>query len=141
MHSLIVMATLAVLACALVIWVYSPVRQRHILLISATLIAATSLTLYLAFGRPDLEGRPATSQPAAQQAARGMMAEEFTLMERLSHDANDSDALIKLAALRLAQGRDLGGTRDLLQRALVIDKKDTRAQKLLSITERAIQRP
>lgn len=127
------MITLALAAClcaGVLLWVLAPVKTRKTFYAAAFAAAILSLGLYLAYGRPDLPAAPATIGKGAEADYRQMLQDEFTMMDRLSKNPKDADAMIRLAALRLAQGRGGEEAARLLAKAEQIAPSDKRIPKI-----------
>lgn len=130
--------TLTIILCAILcavslLYVLKPMRgQKHFHLI-ASLCALFSIGLYLALGAP---GMPTASKHADSEAKK-MIQQEFEFMDTLSKNPDDADTMIRLAALRVAQGRINDETIRLLDRAEIIRPKDPR----LSIIRTIIKYP
>lgn len=124
------LALSAVLCAAILLWVLAPVRSRSLFYAAAFAAALLSLGIYVTYGRPDLPAAPAQIGKGAEADYRQMMLDEFAMMDRLSKNQNDADAMIRLAALRLAQGRGGDETLRLLAKAETIAPKDKRIKKI-----------
>lgn len=127
---MITIALCAALCAVILSWILAPVRSRRLFYGAAFAAAIMALTSYLAFGRPDLPAAPVIVGKGAQADYRQMMLDEFTMMDRLSKNAEDADAMIRLAALRLAQGRGGEETLRLLARAEALTPNDPRLKKI-----------
>lgn len=126
--TLILCATLCAATC---MWVFAPVRARNRFLASSLLCAALSLVIYMALGAPGLPPSP----PQENSEAANQLRQEAEFMLMLNKNPDDSDALIRLAALRLLQGRAGPETEKLLTRAEAIapeDKRITTLRKILN---------
>lgn len=127
---IITLALSACLCAAVLLWVLAPVKTRKAFYTAAFAAAILSLGLYLAYGRPDLPAAPATIGKGAEADYRQMLQDEFTMMDRLSKNPKDADAMIRLAALRLAQGRGGEETIRLLAKAEQLAPTDKRIPKI-----------
>lgn len=125
----------ALLSAATLFWVLSPAPTRRIYLCLSFAAALSALAIYLVYGRPDLEGNPARIGKGAEADYRQLIQDEFTLLNRLSENQNDADALIRLAIVRLAQGRTDEETLRLIARAETIAPDDIRLKKLKSLID------
>ena len=102
----------AILSVLVLNWVLHPVKNKRAFYTLNILCAIAALGLYLAMGKPDL---PASRVDKASLAERhAMMRREFEFTVLLQKNPDDVDALIRLAAIHMLQGRD--GS-DLLDRA------------------------
>ncbi len=126
----------AALCAATLAWVLAPAQSRRIFYIAAFACAFLSLAVYLAFGRPDLPASPVTIGKGTEADYRQMMLDEFAMMNRLGKNPDDADAMIRLATLRLAQGRGGDETLRLLTRAKALAPKDKRIEKIIKMLEK-----
>ena len=133
---MIVTIALCAILCALtLLWVLAPIRKQNAFYIVAFAAALLSLGLYLTMGRPDLPAASINVGKGAEADYRQMMLDEFTMMERLSKNPDDADAMIRMAALRLAQGRGGEETKRLLLRAQKLTPNDKRIEKISKFLE------
>ncbi|MBU6234517.1 MAG: hypothetical protein KGQ41_01620 [Alphaproteobacteria bacterium] len=126
----------AVLCAVILLWVLAPINNARQFYALAFAAALFSLGLYLAYGRPDLPAAPVQVGKGAEADYRQMMLDEFTMMDRLSKNPDDADAMIRLAMLRLAQGRGGEETLRLLARAEKLAPKDKRLTKIKQLLEK-----
>ncbi|NBX65907.1 MAG: hypothetical protein EBQ96_02820 [Proteobacteria bacterium] len=133
---MIILAISAILCAATLLWVLAPIRIRSVFYVAAFTCALLSLGLYMAYGRPDLPAAPTNIGKGAEADYRQMMLDEFAMMNRLSKNPDDADAMIRLAALRLAQGRGGEETLRLLAKAQTITPKDKRIEKIKKLLEK-----
>ncbi len=123
----------AILCAAAVLWVLTPMRASRAVYVVALALAVSSLALYLGMGRPDLPATTAMLGHGAEEDYRKLVLDEFELMKEVSNNPNDADALVRLAAVRLAQGRDGEQTMRLLARAEMLDPKNPRLLKIKKV--------
>jgi len=135
---MIITLTLCAVLCAVtLLWILAPMRVHKKWLMALAFAAAlTSLTLYLAFGRPDLPATTAMMGNGAEADYRHLVLQEFELIKHLSEKPDDADAMVRLAAVRLAQGRVGDETMRLLARARVLNPKDKRIDKMIGLIEK-----
>jgi cytochrome c-type biogenesis protein CcmH/NrfG len=125
----------AILCAVVILWVFKPIH-KHTCFYTVCLVAAVStLGLYTLFGHPDLPTASISTPKDAQADYRQMMLDEFTMMNRLSKNDTDADAMIRLAAIRLAQGRTDEATQRLLARAAEITPHDKRLKAIQNILQ------
>jgi hypothetical protein len=120
------MAFCAVLCVTVLAWILRPIKNSRAFYMLAFFIALSALGLYVALGRPELPMRPVISNSVEQADYRAMVLREYEFMNLLSENPDNVDALIRLAALRVVQGRDKTETRNLLERAKELKPKDKR---------------
>jgi cytochrome c-type biogenesis protein CcmH/NrfG len=117
----ILMITAAILSGLSLNWVLHPLKNKRVFYTMNILCALAALGLYLAMGKPDL---PATHvDKASMEERRDMMRLEFDLSVAVQKNPDDADALIRLAAVHMLQGRDAS---ELLDQAEKIAPKDPR---------------
>jgi cytochrome c-type biogenesis protein CcmH/NrfG len=111
--------------CALIcLWVLKPLRTPRAFYGVSILCAVAALGIYLVLGSPDLPGHPFHVDPQAQAD----MKSESQFMMALQKNPDDEDALVRLAALRVLQGRTGKETLDLLDHAQKLNPKDRRVR-------------
>lgn len=131
--TLVVMAVCGALCAGVFAYVLAPVRmQKHVLAI-AMLSALASLGLYMTLGRPDLPAQTRDERDMSAREYRETVLQEFTLMERLSRNPDDADAMIRLAAVRMMQGRAGSEVERLLDRAEALRPTDPRIKDVRKI--------
>lgn len=132
--------TLTIILCAMMcagvcLWTFKSVQSPRVFMHLALLVACASLGIYMVLGNPDIPARP--TQGTAQTQAD--MRLESTLMATLEKNPKDKDALIRLAALRVAQGRGDEQTVKLLDQAEKIDANDRRIKLIRAMLEKISQ--
>lgn len=133
---IITLALCALLAAITLLWILAPVRTHKAFYAISFAAALASLGIYLAYGRPDLPASPVIIGKGAEADYRQMMLDEFTMMDRLSKNEDDADAMIRLALLRMAQGRGGDETVRLLARAEKLTPNDPRLIKIKKLLEK-----
>jgi hypothetical protein len=130
---MITTALCAVLCAFSVLWVFKPIRMHKHFYAVVIACAFSTLGLYLSLGRPDLPAASVQTSKGAEADYRQMMLDEFTMLDRLSKNENDADAMIRLAVLRLAQGRTGDETERLLSKAEGLTPNDPRLSKIRNL--------
>lgn len=101
--------TLCAILCAVAsIALIAPIAHSHKRLGYALMmvIPCAALGLYMLFGAPGLPSRPALfDTDEARTQARAMAREELEAMKELSHSPDDVMAYMRLAGLRIGQGK------------------------------------
>lgn len=119
----------AVLCAVSLLYMLKPMRGEKRFHIIAFVCALFSIVTYLVLGAP---GLPSATKHADSEAAQ-MMQQEFDFMDKLSKNPNDADILIRLAALRVSQGRTNEETIRMLDRAENLRPNDPRIKIIRTI--------
>jgi hypothetical protein len=118
--------------CAFVLaFVLQPVRNKKTYYTASFGCAVMTIAVYLLLGAPGLPASPVTTPGENAQ----LMQTEFRLMDALSKNPDDTGALIKLAALRVLQGRINDETIRLLNRADALKPGDHSIKFIRSVIE------
>lgn len=133
---MVILIASAILCAIVLLWVLAPVKNPKLFFGIAFSVAVFSLALYLAYGRPDLPAAPINQSKGVEADYRQMILDEFAMVDRLSKNPKDADAMIRLAALRLAQGRGGDETERLLAKAEALTPNDKRIQKIKQLMAR-----
>lgn len=100
------------------------------------LAGIAAIALYGYAGNPTVKSAPfAAIGSTEKETYRKLLLEEYALSAALAKNPKDIETLIKLVALRIAQGRDSGKTTLYLAQAKDLAPKDQRIQKLEKLLE------
>ena len=133
---ILTLALCAVLCACVLFWILAPAHRDKGFYAITFAAALFSLGVYLAYGRPDLPAASINVGKGAEADYRQMLMDEFSMVDRLSKNPDDADAMIRLAALRLAQGRGGDETLRLLAKAETLAPDDKRIAKIRKFLER-----
>jgi len=123
-------ALAALLAGGIFAFVFHPLARQgakaaRACMLVICVVSGAALGLYFYLGRPDL-----ADMPAAPQLADGVVSQELGALKKLSVNPDDVDALVMLAAIRIAQGREESSITPLLTRAGKLAPEDRRVKML-----------
>lgn len=140
MTLLATLALAALLSALCLLWVLAPAKASRWVYAVALVAATASVLLYLGLGRPDMPAHPLRMDKGVAADYRALLLEEFALMTALSKNPDDVDALVRLAAIRLTQGRAGEETLRLVARAKMLAPKDKRVKKIMAVLAREAAR-
>lgn len=128
--------TITIILCALLcaltlLYMLKPMSGEKRFYIMAFACAVPALITYLALGAPGLTAAAKHQDTEARQ----MIQQEFEFMDRLSKNPDDADILIRLAALRVSQGRTNEETIRMLDRAETLHPNDPRIKIIRTIVK------